>query len=99
MINVYTNSDTEETFNVTQDGTIYNLTTESITKVTAYACSGEVISSDDVDTPISWVDDVLSIKFGYLGLAPGRHSCKVKFYSAAEPLGFVVSDLTLQVTC
>jgi len=95
MINAYSGSDTEEVFNVTQDGAAYNLDTESITEVKAYISSGVSISSDDGH--ISWSADTLTIKFGKLPIAIGKYECNIKFYTAAQKNGFVVQNLTIQV--
>ena len=97
MINAYNGSDTEEVFNVTQDGAAYNLDTESITEVKVYTCSGVSISSDDGH--ISWSADELTIKFGMLSLSSGDHICKIKFYTAAKTNGFVVQSIIVQMTC
>ena len=106
MINVYPDTDTEEVYNVVQAGAPYDLDAKSITKVEIYVCnnlskltseSEAVISSDD--GYISWVADVLTIKFGYLGVVAGKYKAKVRFYNEANPLGFVVQEIPIKVVC
>ena len=106
MINVYTDSDTEETFDVTKGGVPFDLDAESVTKVEVYVCCGtanlvdedeRVISSATGD--ITWVTSVLRLKLGHLGLQPGKYVGKVKFFDASTPLGFVVAELKLKVQC
>ena len=106
MVNVYPDTDTEEIFNVVQSGILYDLDAKSITKVDVYVCnnlsklvseSDRIISSDD--GYISWVADLLTIKFGYLGVAAGKYKAKIRFYNVANPLGFVVQEIPIKVVC
>ena len=106
MINVHPDTDTEEIFNVVQTGVPYDLDAKLITKVEVYVCnnlskltslSDAIISSDDGH--ISWIADVLTIKFGYLGVCAGKYQAKVKFYNTANPLGFVVQEIPIKVVC
>lgn len=106
MIDVYTNTDSEEVFNVTQNKLPYSLDTNNITKVEIYVCQGlaqlvnasdRIISSETSD--ISWNADVLTVMLGHLNLKQGKYLAKVKFYNAVKPLGFVVQDLQLKVLC
>ena len=105
MIEVYKGTDTEDVFNVTQNGADYDLDGNGVTVVEAYVCNNTAQLVDVVERKISspddisWSTNVLTMKLGRLGVPPGNYQLKVVFITAAQPAGFVIEQVAIRVVC
>lgn len=102
MIPVYRDTDTEEKFEVIQNGLPYDLTAKGITRVDAFVSASQselsedrVISSEASE--IEWTADILTIRFGSFNLLVGEYVAFIKFFDISKPDGFVIDQIPIEV--
>lgn len=113
-IPAFSNAGNIEIFTVQNDGVDYDLDANGVTRVDVYACDGvadlvsagsRIISSNDADAPITYSGSILSIKFGSLGLNPGKYFIRIKIFAPTFSDGIVIvgpglaMEILLEMNC
>lgn len=86
-VSAFRNASNKETYTVSKNGELFDLTTAGVTKVEVVV-SGKVISSDTAD--VTYSGSSLTIEWGALALTGGNFSPTIYAYKAGDTKGEVL---------
>lgn len=87
-VSAFRNASNKETYAVSKNGKLFDLTTAGVTKVEVVVVAGKVISSDTDD--VTYSGSSLTIEWGALALTGGNFSPTIYAYKAGDKKGEVL---------